>query len=214
MESSFWHQRWQNNEIGFHESRPNALLLKHIHELGVATGRRIFLPLCGKTLDIGWLLSNGYRVAGAELSQIAIEQLFMQLGLQPEISEVGDVHQWSAKNIDIFVGDLFALTRKSLGPVDAVYDRAALVALPEPTRGRYTAHLREITVTPPQLLISYEYDQRAFSGPPFSVGKEEVFYHYSDTYELMLLASPEVAGGLKGKCPAIEHVWRLLPRRA
>jgi len=213
MEPSFWHQRWQNNEIGFHESRPNAFLLTHFHELSVAKGRRIFLPLCGKTLDFGWLLSKGYRVAGAEISQIAIEQLFMQLGLQPEISEVGDVHQWSAKNIDIFVGDLFALTRKSLGPVDAVYDRAALVALSEPMRGRYTAHLREITAAPPQLLISYEYDQRAISGPPFSVSKDEVFRHYSDTYELTLLASREVVGGLKGKCPATEHVWRLRPRR-
>ena len=214
MEPSFWHQRWQNNEIAFHESKPNPLLLKHFHEVGVGKGRRVFLPLCGKTLDLGWLLSNGYRVAGAELSQIAIEQLFMHLGLQPEISEVGGVQQWSAKNIDIFAGDLFALTRKTLGPVDAVYDRAALVALPEQMRGRYTTHLREITATAPQLLIAYEYDQRAMNGPPFSVSKEEVSRHYGDTYDLKLLANADVAGGLKGKCPATEHVWRLIPRPA
>ena len=215
MEPSFWHQRWENNEIAFHESQPNPLLLRHFHELGVGKGRRIFLPLCGKTLDLGWLLSNGYRVAGAELSQSAIEQLFMQLGLQPEISGSGDdLHQWSAKQIDIFVGNLFALTRKSLGPVDAVYDRAALVALPEHMRARYTVHLRELTATAPQLLISYEYDQRLMNGPPFSVSNEEVSRHYSDTYDLKLLESMDVAGGLKGKCPAKEHVWRLIPRRA
>jgi thiopurine S-methyltransferase len=214
MEPSFWHQRWQSNEIAFHESTPNPLLLKHFHELGLAKGRRVFLPLCGKTLDLGWLLSKGYRVAGAELSQIAIEQLFMHLGRQPEISEVGGVQQWSAKNIDIFVGDLFALTRKSVGPVDAVYDRAALVALPTHMRDRYTTQLKEITATAPQLLITYEYDQRAMDGPPFSVSKEEVSRHYGDRYDLKLLASADVAGGLKGKCPATEHVWRLLPRLA
>jgi thiopurine S-methyltransferase len=82
-------------------------------------------------LDISWLLSNGYRVAGAELSQLAIEQLSMDLGVQPEISAVGAVEQWSVKNLDIFIGDILALSKKILGPVDAVYDRAALVAFPE-----------------------------------------------------------------------------------
>ena len=71
MNSSFWHQRWEKNEIGFHEDKPNPLLVKHFHELSVARGCRIFVPLCGKTLDISWLLSRDYRVAGAELSQLA-----------------------------------------------------------------------------------------------------------------------------------------------
>ena len=154
MDPSFWHQRWEKNQIAFHEGKANALLVKHFHELTLAKGRRVFVPLCGKTLDISWLLSNGYHVAGAELSQVAIEQLFMELGMQPETSKVGEVEQWSAKNIDIFVGDIFALSRKILGPVDAVYDRAALVAFPEEMRKRYTAYLTEITGKAPQLLIS------------------------------------------------------------
>jgi thiopurine S-methyltransferase len=95
MDKSFWHQRWEKQETGWHEGKANPLLVKHFHELSVAKGRRIFVPLCGKTLDISWLLSNGYRVAGAELSQLAIEQLFMDLGVQPEISKVGEAEQWS-----------------------------------------------------------------------------------------------------------------------
>ena len=102
MDPNFWHQRWEKNEIAFHEGKPNALLVHYLHELSLAKGRRIFLPLCGKTRDISWLLSNGYRVAGAELSQLAIEQLFMDLGLQPDISGVGKVQLWSATHIDIF----------------------------------------------------------------------------------------------------------------
>lgn len=211
MDPSFWHQRWEKHEIRFHESTPNALLVKYVHELSVAKGRRIFLPLCGKTLDIGWLLSQGYRVVGVELSRIAIEQLFMELGMQPEISGVGDVEQWSAYKIDIFVGDIFALSRQILGPVDAIYDRAALVALPENMRKRYAAHLTELTQKAPQLLISYEYDQRVMAGPPFSVSHEEVHHHYAGKYHVTLLASTEVAGGLKGKCPAKENAWLLKP---
>ena len=214
MDASFWHQRWEKNEIAFHESKANPLLVKHFNELSLAKGRRIFVPLCGKTLDISWLLSKGYRVAGAELSQIAIEQLFMELGVQPEISAVGEVEQWSANYLDIFVGDIFALSKKVLGPVDAIYDRAALVAFPQDMRNRYTAHLTEITGKAPQLLISYDYDQSLMEGPPFSVSNEEVKRHYVAKYDVTLIASTEVSGGLKGKCPAKENVWLLKNKSA
>jgi thiopurine S-methyltransferase len=209
MDAVFWHQRWEKNETAWHESKANPLLVTYFKELSVAKGRRVFVPLCGKTLDISWLLSHGYRVAGAELSQIAIEQLFMDLGVQPEISEVGGLNQWSANNLDIFVGDIFALSRQSLGPVDAIYDRAALVAFPEEMRNRYSAHLTELTGTAPQLLICYEYDQRLLEGPPFSISKEEVNRHYLAKYDVTLLASIEVSGGLKGKCAAKENAWLL-----
>ncbi len=209
MDSSFWHQRWEKNEIAFHEGKANPLLVKHFNELSLPGGSRIFVPLCGKTLDIAWLLSNGYRVAGAELSPIAIEQLFMDLGVQPEKTPVGEVEQWSAHNLDIFVGDIFALSGRILGPIDGIYDRAALVAFPEAMRNRYAVHLREITGKAPQLLICYDYDQRLMDGPPFSVTSEEVQRHYADDYDVTLIASTHVPGGLKGKCPATENVWLL-----
>jgi thiopurine S-methyltransferase len=209
MEATFWHQRWEKNEIGFHESKANPFLVAHFPELSLAKGRRVFVPLCGKTLDISWLLSRGYRVAGAELSQLAIEQLFFELGLQPDIENAGSVERWSGNNLDIFVGDIFMVSRSMLGQVDTVYDRAALVALPEAMRQRYVTHLMEITRTAPQLLISYEYDQSLKDGPPFSVSNEEVHKHYAARYTLTLVASKEVSGGLKGKVPAKENVWLL-----
>ena len=167
MDASFWHQRWGENDIAFHQSEANPLLVKYFKALSLAEGSRVFLPLCGKTLDIPWLLSSGYRVAGAELSKIAIEQLFTTLGVEPKISGVGEVDHYSAKNIDIFVGDIFRLSSKILGLVDAIYDRAALVALPEEMRNRYAAHLTRITHKAPQLLICYEYDPISMAGPPF-----------------------------------------------
>ncbi len=209
MDASFWRQRWEKNEIGFHESKANPLLVTHFRELSVGKGRRVFVPLCGKTLDISWLLSRGYRVAGAELSQLAIEQLFIELGMQPDIETVGGIERWSANNLDLFVGDIFTVSRLMIGQVDAVYDRAALVALPEDMRKRYVAHLLEITGKAPQLLISYQYDQSLMEGPPFSVSNEEVRRHYASTYAPTLVASTEVQGGLKGKAPAKENVWLL-----
>lgn len=211
MDHGFWHQRWEKNEIAFHEGKANQFLVEHFDALALAPGSRLFVPLCGKSLDVSWLLSKGYRVAGAELSPLAVEQLFTGLGVQPQVSRLGDVERRSAKDLDIFVGDIFALSRQMLGPVDAVYDRAALVAFPEDMRRRYAAHLMELTGRAPQLLICYEYDQRLKEGPPFSVSHEEVRRHYAAHYQLKLIANTPVPGGLKGKCPANETVWLLRP---
>jgi thiopurine S-methyltransferase len=212
MDTSFWHNRWQTNQTGWHECAVNPLLIAHFPSLHVPPDRRVFVPLCGKSLDLGWLLSRGYDVAGAELSELAVTQFFAELGIEPSISAVGKLRLFRGERIDIFVGDLFDLSREILGPVDAVYDRAALVALPEAVRVQYTAHLKAITALAPQLVIGYEYDQTAVAGPPFSVTPDELHRHYSDGYTLTPLARIEVPGGLKGKCPATEHIWRLNKR--
>ena len=213
MDAQFWHDRWASNEIGFHKSEANPLLVNYLDELSLTTGSRIFLPLCGKTLDIGWLLARGYRVAGAELSAIAIDQLFAQLGVTPTITKVGALNHYHAPQVDLFVGDIFAMTPALLGPVDAIYDRAALVALPQEMRARYAAHLTTLTAQAPQLLISFEYDQRAMEGPPFSVSEEEIRKHYGQRYDIAVLTSLDVPGGLKGRCPATERVYLLTKGR-
>lgn len=209
MDAGFWHNRWQTNQTGWHERAVNPLLVTHFPSLNAPPGGRVFVPLCGKSLDLGWLLSRGYAVAGAELSELAVTQLFADLGVEAHISELGTHKLFRGEKIDIFVGDLFDLSRDILGPVDAVYDRAALVALPEATRVTYSAHLKALTTLAPQLVIGYEYDQAAVAGPPFSVTPAELHRHYSDGYALTLLARVDVPGGLKGTCPATEHVWRL-----
>ena len=214
MEPSFWHNRWQTNQTGWHERAVNPLLITHFSSLNIPPGRRVFVPLCGKSLDLGWLLAQGYAVAGAELSELAVTQLFAELRMEPTISEVGQHKHFHGEKIDIFVGDLFDLSREVLGPVDAVYDRAALVALPDSMRVQYTTHLKSLTTLAPQLLIGYEYDQTIVPGPPFSVTSDELHRHYSDSYTLTPLARIDVPNGLKGKCPATEHVWRLEKRPA
>ena len=86
MEEKFWHDRWQNNQIPFHKVEVNPLLVRNLPALELASGARVFVPLCGKSLDVHWLLAQGYRVAGAELSRIAVEQLFAELGVIPDRS--------------------------------------------------------------------------------------------------------------------------------
>ncbi len=209
MDAEFWHRRWKDKDIGFHEPDGNQLLVKHFSQLGLSEGSRVFLPLCGKTLDISWLLSNGYSVAGAELSEIAVQELFSQLDITPQVTTIDELKRYSGANIDIFVGDIFVLSQTVLRSVDAIYDRAALVALPEAVRKEYSAHMLAITNTATQLLICFEYDQSLLEGPPFSISDAEVERHYAQSYDLELLASVNVEGGLKGQCVATEKVWLL-----
>jgi thiopurine S-methyltransferase len=209
VDAAFWHQRWHDNNIGFHQSEANALLVACIDRLSLEVGSRVFVPLCGKSRDMAWLRAQGYRVAGAELSATAVEQFFAEIGLEPHRHDLDALTRYSADGIDLFVGDFFDLTGDVLGPVDAVYDRAALIALPEAMRARYAAHLMAITETAPQFLIGLDYDQRQMDGPPFSVPDEELYRLYGDRYELTWLVSRNVAGGLKGIVEATEHAWLL-----
>ncbi|MGI0116010.1 thiopurine S-methyltransferase [Zooshikella sp. RANM57] len=167
MNPHYWLNRWQENEIAFHEAETNPGLTKYFKTLTLKQSSRVFVPLCGKTLDIAWLLANGYHITGIDLSEVAIKQLFITLGVQANIINLGKVTRYSAQNIDIFVGNIFDLSYELLGAVDGIYDRAALVALPKEMRQRYTAHLKTITNNAPQLLISYEYNQSLMEGPPF-----------------------------------------------
>lgn len=209
MEADFWHQKWEKNDIGFHREEANPLLADHFDALKLSQGSRLFLPLCGKTRDIAWLLSQGHRVAGAELSALAVTQLFEELGIKPDVVDAGALTHYRSEALDLFLGDFFELEPERLGAVGAIYDRAALVALPETLRKRYAAHLTRITDSAPQLLVTYVYDQTVIDGPPFSVNDEEVLQHYGNQYTPILLNSHEVPGGMKGKCAAKEHVWLL-----
>ena len=213
MEHDFWHRRWAKNEIAFHEPQAHPLLLRYLAALALPTGSRLFLPLCGKTLDIGWLLAAGYRVAGAELSELAVQQLFDELGRTPAISaQTEGLSLYRSEGLEVFVGDIFALHGTQLGAVDAVYDRAALIALPEPMRSRYARQVSDLSQRAPQLLISIEYDQSQQPGPPFAVPAEDLQRLYGDDYRLCMLERQALAGGLRRQCAADEVVWQLQPR--
>jgi len=210
MDPNFWHKRWEKNEIGFHQSAVNVLLSDHFSGLSLPQTTRVFVPLCGKTRDIAWLLSQGHRVVGVELSKLAVEELFVDLGVAPKISVQGELLRYSAPGLEIFVGDIFELSGDLLGRVDAIYDRAALVAFPTEMRGRYGAHVAAITQLAPQFLICFEYDQAVMNGPPFSMDRQKVHDVYGAHYQIEPITNRDVAGGLKGKCPAQETVWHLV----
>lgn len=212
MEQEFWQARWQNNEIGFHEAKPNDLLVTHFAELGLGKGDTVFVPLCGKALDLDWLAGQGLHVIGIELNQGAVEEVFARNNLNPKITEEEHHSVYSAGAFTIYVGDFFELKAGKLAKIDAVYDRAALVAMPEGMRERYAAHLASLTGEKPQLLISFDYDQSIMKGPPFSVPETMIREFYDSRYTIRLLQSNEIEGRLATRTVGKEEVWLLQPQ--
>lgn len=175
MEPEFWHQRWASNQIGFHEGQVNAYLVRHYAQLGLAPGETVFVPLCGKSVDLRWLADQGAHVVGVELSPIAVESFFAEQGLTPRTSKEGAFAVWESGPIRLLCGDYFALAPADLAGVHALYDRAALIALPHERRADYVTHLdRLLPGARRTLLVTLEYPQEQMQGPPFSVAEREV----------------------------------------
>lgn len=194
MDADFWHDRWENNLTGFHLDEVNPYLKANWSKLNLKPGDRVFVPLCGKTLDLIWLVDQGFKVIGIELSPLAVEAFFSENSLSAKKTQLGGLDFWQAGNISLICGDFFALTAEILGPVNGVYDRASLVALPPAMREEYAAKLTEITQSAPKLLVTLEYEQSKMDGPPFSVSEKEVKSLYQAHYTVKQLTAQDVLG--------------------
>jgi thiopurine S-methyltransferase len=210
MEAAYWNQRWVEGKIGFHEGTPNRWLVEHAARLGDGAGRRVLVPLCGKTVDLAFLASRGFEVVGVELVQSAAEAFFAEAGLTPKRVDEGGRVRLSAANIEIIVGDFFALTPAIVGLFDAYYDRAAVVALPVPLRDRYAQTLRTLLAPgAPGLLLTFEHDI-ADGFPPFTVPEAEITRLFPD-FAREELGQGDAPGSLleRGATFARDHAYAM-----
>lgn len=214
MQADFWHQRWEENRIGFHLEQVNPYLVEYWPSLGLAPASRVFVPLCGKSRDLLWLAGQGHEVIGVEISPIAVRAFFEENRLQPEVTTEGAFEIWSVEQITVLLGDFFELQPAQLGEVAGVYDRASLIALPAEMRPDYVAHLNALCPSAPRLLITLDYDQAQMSGPPFAVSDAEVEALYADRGSLTRLAATDVLAENdrfreRGLERLVETVWRI-----
>ena len=152
MNIDFWEQRWQENQIGFHLDQVNPNLVRHWQVLGIPQNGTVFVPLCGKSLDLVWLREQGYRVLGVECSQLAVESFFREQQLAFEIKQHSFYRIYTSDSITLFNGDFFQLDKALLAEVDLVYDRASLVALPPEMRQQYAMKLQ--TILPAKIALT------------------------------------------------------------
>ena len=179
-----WHNRWESNKIGWHADQVNLQLIEYFSELNLVDGDKIFVPLCGKSVDMFYLLKRGLRVVGVEMSKIAVEQFFGENKLDYSVSKVDDLILYEGDRIQIFCGDFFTMKASHLVDVKAVYDRASLIALDEALRQKYVNHLNDIISQDVRvLLLTLNYPQHQRVGPPFAVSKSEVDSLYGGSFQ-------------------------------
>ncbi|HSM30565.1 MAG TPA: thiopurine S-methyltransferase [Woeseiaceae bacterium] len=170
-----WLERWREGRIGWHEEGGNASLKKHWD----AKGRRVLVPMCGKTADMLWLEEQGNSVVGVELSDIAVRAFFEENGLQYTVRD-GRLPAYIAgdRDISIYCGDLFAFNEPGF---TGWYDRGAFVAMPAEQRPAYADRINRLLADDAcRLLITLEYDDSIATGPPFSISDEEIRRYWPD----------------------------------
>lgn len=184
MKPTFWHNRWENQQIGFHQSDVNIHLVNYLPDLKLNIGDTIFVPLCGKSLDLLWLYRQGFNVIGCELVESAVQAFFEENKLNYKISFISSeikLYETLDQKIKIYQGDFFKLTSELFDPIHAIYDRASLIAFPPEMRMDYVNHLKKLFIKNfKMLLVALEYGENELKGPPFSVTTSEItttLYH-------------------------------------
>jgi len=203
-----WLEFWENNEINWHSDVVTQELEEYLGLLKLEPGDKLFFPLCGKSLDMTYILNQGFSVIGVELSEIGVKQFFHENGLDFTISQVGKFDLYSAKNIEIYCGDFFSLTSKHLYGVKAVFDRKSLIALDRNLRQKYVKHLNDIISLGARILLTtLHYPQHQMSGPPFSVNKSEVESLFSMAFNYQELKSfQDIENGSKLEHSGVDYM--------
>lgn len=192
MEHAFWKSGWDEGRIGFHQHAVNPYLQRFWPRLNAAPGAEVFVPLCGKSLDMLWLREQGHTVIGVEVVPRAVEAFFAENHLAAETRRERAFVLWSADGIRIYQGDFFDLGAAETAGVAAVYDRASLIALPPAMRRRYATQLRAIVPEKTNiLLVTMDYPQEQMHGPPFAVTEQEVAELYGDGFEIEQVCSED-----------------------
>ena len=206
MEHAFWHARWAEGRIGFHQDEFNSQLQAYWLGLDVSSEGQVFVPLCGKSGDMLWLREQGHPVLGVELNQSACEAFFAERDAEPVVRQEGAYRYYGCDGVELLCGDVFSLSEAQLQDVVAVYDRAALVALPPAMRQQYAQMLIEhLPAGVSVLLIAMEFE--GDQGPPFSVGEDEVVTLFSSRFQVRRLSErsgstgrQDIAYQLTDKC--------------
>lgn len=188
MEISYWKARWQKDKTGWHMHLVYPHLPAFWPRLHLNKGATVLVPLCGKSLDMVWLKNQNYRVIGIEVSEKAANEFFMENRLRFEKSSKAKFTIYETDNLAIWSGDFFKLKKGYLPGVDAIYDKAALIALPNEQRKKYADKILSLCKSHTQILMNaFEYEQEEMTGPPFAVFKDEIKKLFGQHFTIELL---------------------------
>lgn len=188
MDREYWQKKWQAQDIRWHQPSAHPLLQTYADRLNLKKADVILVPLCGKAKDMIWLVEQGYRVIGVELSPIACEDFFSEWNVNVTKKQSGAFIHYQYQDLEIYCGDIFDLTAQQLPSIQAIFDCRALVALPADLRERYVQHLYVMAGQAARLLLLTVESTSQVVGPPFSLNAEAVTALFAKNRQIELLA--------------------------
>lgn len=218
-DNELWQRCWRERETAFHQTVTNTQLIRFWPSLGLAPADRVFVPLCGKSLDMLWLAAQGHEVLGVELSPIAVRAFFKENGLRPRRRKLGAFTLWQSGRIGILCGDFFSLTAAHLGDIAAVFDRASLTALPAAQRAVYVRHLQDILpAAGKMLLLTTEEPQLGETTYQAYAADDEIVALYTAAFDIQLshvdsVLEPDPDPAVCDWLRVEKKVYLLTPRR-
>ena len=211
---NLWETRWQEDRIGFHLKEVNPYLIRFSDQLLHENPDRLFVPLCGKTLDLCWLTKKTKKVIGIELVSKAVRDFFAENTIDYLIQQDETLQKFSSKSIDIYLGDFFELNPEQTSSFKAIYDRASIVAIEKPERREYVDHLISFLDKAGRILLTtMEYNQNQMEGPPYSVPAEEIESLFAPLGSIKLLETSDILDDRfrnKGLNRLLEHVFLIV----
>ena len=172
---NFWEKRWLNGQTGWHNAEVNANLVKHSSTVFTKDNPSILVPLCGKSMDMQWLQEQGANITGVDLARQALHEYFEDRNQEFTEGSQSGLTYYSSTNpisdsLQLFHANIFDVRPNAFKAFDAIYDRAALVALLPEQREQYAQHC--LSLLKPGgtiLLITYDSPVEDDQGPPFPV---------------------------------------------
>lgn len=183
--NELWLNMWEKKNIPFHKSTVNSALIAYASQLSCNAGDTILVPLCGKSLDMVWLAQQGYKVIGIELSAIACEEFFSENNIEHQIIIEDKFTHYKSKDIEIFCGDFFTVTKNDFPEIKAIYDCKSLIALPAEIKQKYIKHLLQlVNPTAIKILLLVIEATGKIQGPPFPINKNEIKALFGSQYQI------------------------------
>ncbi len=151
----FWDQRYRDGVTPWDSGGVPADLRAFLR--GVAPGARVLVPGCGSAHEVYYLAENGFDVLAVDFSAAAVEQARRNLGCFADRVRLADFFDFDPG------------TR----PIDLIYERAFLCALPRKLWTRYADRCAQL-LAPGSLLAGFYFYGSDPKGPPFGTSPQEL----------------------------------------
>jgi len=164
------------------------LLKQYWKHLELPEGATVLVPLCGKSKDLHWLADHNFHVIGVDVSPKALKTVMNKRPDNFTKSTSHGLTRYRSKAMELWEGDFLKLPPMEIPPLHAIYDKAALIALPPDKRKPYAEKVLELCSSTTQIFLqTFEYEQSEMNGPPFSVPQKEVNELFGRHFEIDVL---------------------------